>query len=281
MATHTPPHTEDLRLDVTAESPLFVLPDEGVEQYVPYPLPRSVVGKAVQNYIPDLLDHIDSEAAPVGASFEGESARGLRERLLPEEFIPFLRQLGQGKEPGLYRAIRQVGDAEDKTLHPHFFFVDTRKGGVTRLYYVDPEHKVARRKRSRPPIVNLMAVEVPHDSGASPKVAIVRYRTPQFEDADKAFLGMVHQQVLAQELVERPNRLPHDLQGVENQLLFYLYADDTSSGVQARYSSVDQIQRFSRGQRGSNALEGKVHAQLAILDNFLRQAAKFKRVRTG
>lgn len=221
----------------------------------------------------DIRDNQEWLMPPYTAEAEGEGAERLLERLLPEAGVKAVRRLGQHYEEGhLYRQITQVGDRAKGTFHSHFFFLDKTHPGVTRLYFVDPEHKVAHDNFIRPSITNLFGIEVPDAEDETPKVALIRFRVPEYDPKHKPEdLGFNDLRMVIEQVLDNDGQLPDRLTGdAERQVLFMIAASSDYSRVQGRYSSRKQIDAFARGEKGSSALEGKLKVQAHVINRLIK-----------
>lgn len=223
--------------------------------------------------VDDVRDNLPSDYPPLAVEYVGIEASKLLDRLLPRTAERAVRRLGSNYEDGeLYYRFDNVGDKEQGTNHTHFYFMDQTRSGVTRMYFVDPEHLVAKRNMMRPSIVNLVGLEVPDDGVASPMVAILRYRVPEYDYQDKP-VGMDREslRLVIEQVLDNGGSLPKELQGErERDVLFMMAATGSSSRVQARYSYNSQINSFAQGDKGSSALEGKVQVQVHVLNKLIR-----------
>ena len=222
--------------------------------------------------IDDVRDNLDFPRPPYTVEYIGPEAMQLTERLLPAEAVAQIRRIGQHYKPGVFRRIDIVGDKEKGTNHPHIYFLDTSEPGVTRMYFVDPEDKVAVNDRLRPSIVNAVGIEVPDNELESPKVAILRYKIPKYEfGVKKEGRGPDELKSVIAEVLDSGGELPDILCGeAENQVLFLIAGDSYSSRVQARYSTKQQMYNFAKGGKGSSALEGKVLMQAHVVNKLIR-----------
>lgn len=230
----------------------------------------------------DVRDNIENSIPPYAAIHEGLGAKILRMRLLPNIAAEEIRKLSSAYDKGhTYRFVDHVGKKENKTYHPHYYFLDNTDNDAVRLYFVDPEHKIAHINIVRPSIVNLVGIEVPHDKDESPKATILRYQVPEYDPLNKP-KGMSPNELLsvAKDALHRQMELPKTLSGSdEHRVLFALSASDFNSRVQARYSSKKQIECFAGGGIGSSALEGKVQVQLFVIEKLMRLFAQPDQVR--
>ncbi len=219
----------------------------------------------------DIRDNHAWVIPPCTAEYDGYEADMLLERLLPYGAASAVRRLGQAYEDGhVYRRITHVGDKEKHTFHPHYYFMDKTHPGKTRMYFVDPEHKVANKSFLRPPIVNLVGIEVPDQEDEEPKVAILRCRIPMYDQAQKPEgMGPEELRTVIEQALDRgelPDRFSDDS---EKEVLFMIAASENHSRVQARYSTKRQIRAFAKGQRGSSALEGKVWVNAYVVNKLI------------
>jgi len=222
--------------------------------------------------IDDIRDNVDYAFPPQAVECSGPDAAKLTERFLPQEAVAAIRRIGQHYDRGIYRRIDIVGDKESGTNHPHIYFLDKTVPGKTRMFFVDPEDKVAVNDKLRPSIANLVGVEVPDDESESAKVAVLRYRIPTYVPGVKQEgRGPDELKAVISEVIDNGDSLPEILTGdAENQVLFMIVGDDASSRVQARYSTRRQIESFAHGGRGSSALEGKVLMQVHVVNKLIR-----------
>ena len=221
----------------------------------------------------DVHDNQDWLIPPYAAEYHGPGTTELVERLLPEEAVNSIRHLRLNYEDGhMYRQILHVGKRENGDFHPHYYFMDRTRPGVTRLYFVDAEHKVAKKNFIKPPIANLVGIEVPDKEDVVPQVAIIRCRVPKYSYKQKPE-GMKPEELrtVIEQVLDRNGGLPDRLSGSsERQMLFMIAANADSSRVQARYSSSRQIDHFARGEKGSKALEGKVWVQAYVVATLIK-----------
>jgi hypothetical protein len=232
--------------------------------------------------IDDIRDNADYKFAPFAIEHDGSDVAKLTERLLPQEAISAIRRIGQHYEDGkVYRIIDHVGEKENGTFHPHYYFIDRTVPGKTRMYFVDPEHKVAKNNLLRPSIANLVGIEVSDDETEAAHVAVLRYKIPEYQQKlsddglDSNSLRLVMEEVL-----NNGGNLPKKLKAdFENKVLFMIASFGDHSRVQARYSSKEQIDNFAKGGRGSSALEGKVQMQQHIINKLIRLFNKPSKVR--
>ncbi|MCA9332995.1 hypothetical protein KDA00_03930 [Candidatus Saccharibacteria bacterium] len=232
----------------------------------------------------DVRDNEDWIRPPYTAKYEGPESAKLLERLLSDGATKSVRRLGQHYENGhMYRRITHVGDKDKGTYHPHYYFMDRTHPGMTRMYFVDPEHKVANNNIWRPPIVNLVGIEVPDRESTSSRVTIMRCRVPKYDFKHKPEgLGPDELFTVIEQALERNGGLPDEFTGdMESKVLFMIASDHNSSRVQARYSTKKQIEGFARGERGSSALEGKVWVHAYVVNrliNLFNQRAEARKV---
>lgn len=221
----------------------------------------------------DVHDNQDWMIPPYAAEYHGTETTKLVERLLPEEDASSIRHLRLNYEDGhMYRQILHVGKRDNGDFHPHYYFIDRTRTGVTRLYFVDAEHKVAKKNFIKPPIANLVGIEVPDKEDAVPQVAIIRCRVPKYSYKQKPE-GMKPEELrtVIEQVLDRNGGLPDRLSGSsERQMLFMIAANADSSRVQARYSSNRQIDHFARAEKGSKALEGKVWVQAYVVATLIK-----------
>lgn len=221
----------------------------------------------------DIRDNKAWVKPPYATVYQGPGAEKLLEQLLPEDTASAFRRLGQHYEDGhMYRRIIHVGNREDGTFHPHFYFMDRTRAGVTRVYFVDPEHKVASKNLLRPSIANLVGIEVPDNEIEAPSVTIMRCLIPEYDYENKPD-GLRPEELrkVIEQALDRNGDLPDRFAGgSERRVLFMIAANSQATRVQARYSTKKQIESFARGGRGSRALDGKLWVQGYVVDKLIK-----------
>lgn len=262
-----------------AETPGTGIPDpQGVSENITASFDRQVIEHQPQGkpqrvgmMLDDIRDNQVYERPVYAATCEGPEAAVFTTRLLPVEAQQAIRRIGQHYPDGtMSRRIDHVG--KEKTYHPHYYFIDRTKPGTTRMYFVDPEHKVAANSIVRPSIVNLVGIEVPDDETVSPQVAILRYQVPKYDPKDKP-KGLGHNDLkdVIEEVLDNGGALPELLTGdAEHGVLFMLAGNNEVSRAQGRYSTKKQLNSFVKGGTGSSALEGKVHVNEDVLNKLIR-----------
>ena len=271
------------------QTPVQIEPEDHKAQNITGSFERPVVIRSRQKrhkragmIIDDIQDNLEHVKPPYTAYHEGLEADELRERLLPDEAVKAVRRIGEHYPDGFRkRIVDHVGTKGAGDFHPHYYFID-RTSKKTRMFFVDPEHRVASNVFIRPSIVNLVGVEVSDDESESPQVAILRYKVPKYDTKNKPKgLGPAELLNVIEEVLDTEGELPEVLSGeLEQQILFILTSSNTRSRVQARYSSKKQIEDFARGKKGSSALEGKVKVQADVLNKFFRLFNKPYNART-
>lgn len=225
------------------------------------------------NVLPDTMDNFGREKAPNAAErifTSPEEARAVLDRLCPKESLDAIRHLTEHFEVGhTQRARTVVGDAESGTRHPHDFVIEKDEMG-TSLYFVDPEHYVGERNMRRPSISNLMALRIPKEDTSLPGVVITRFRTASLAASDRTELKMDNQLVHARELFHTQG-VPTFLAATLNEIVFRTMITEERGIVQSRYvGTTFALEMFLDGNKSAYALEGKVTAQNAVLESFVR-----------
>ena len=237
--------------------------------------------KAVQNYLPDMLENIPTNNAPSSAveSIESpEEAERLIESFLPSELRSAILEQVRSLPTGENRARIAVGKKEDGTRHPHDYVIDKGSEGVS-LYFVDPEHQMGKSKSSkgslpirksdlRPKVGNLIALHF-NDSEHVPAVSILRFRTASIEDYH--VLKMTQQLKEAKTLLERePGELPDFLAQSPNEITFHLEIRPDAMFVQSRFATPEQLELFLHGEAVTEGLKGKFSSYRQIMEHFLK-----------
>lgn len=251
---------------------------DGVTQVFPLPIPEVKLPERVGALYDEVIDGHSTMYPPSVHEYSGPESAKLLERLLPEEFVHKIRRISERYEGGhMYRRIKTAGSKEKKSNHPHYYYLDKTLPGVTRLYFVDPEHKIADRTRKenalykRVSVANLVAIEVPDNYTKPPKVAVLRYRIP-LEDEDPRFIESGNaapdvQVEAAREMLISRGMPPSILSGdMHKEIKYSIAAEEEYSRVQAVQSNNTQMRLFARGWTGSRALEHKVTMQLEVLN---------------
>lgn len=229
--------------------------------------------------IDDVRDIREYPSPPPATEYSGPESALLTERILPADAIEAIRRVGSYYPDGYIQwKTDHVGNSKiedkrnDPAWHPHYYFIDRSHEGVTRMYFVDPEHKVAKDNLFRPSIANLVGIEVPDDETQSSRVAILRYQIPRYDYQNKP-VGLGHHDLrsVIEQTLDNGGNLPEELTGeAERKVLFMIASDHEKSRVQARYSTKRQVESFARGDKGSSALEGKVMMQGHVVNKLIR-----------
>lgn len=263
------------------EGKIQVDPGDGVTQVFPLSVPEVKIPERVGALYDELIDGHSTMYPPSVHEFSGPESAKLLERLLPGEFVHKIKRISERYERGhMYRRIKEAGSREKKSNHPHYYYLDKTLPGVTRVYFVDPEHKIADRTRKenalykRVSVANIVAIEVPDDDTESPTVAVLRYRIP-LENEDPRFIesGNASHKVqleAAQEMLDSRGLPLSILTGdMHKEIKYSIVAREGYSRVQAVQSNNSQMRLFVRGKTGSRALEHKVTMQLKVLNTVI------------
>ena len=227
--------------------------------------------------VSDLRDNIPSQKPPAravkGIESPQEAARVTDRLLSPEKRERLLADI-ETLEDGTNLARIPVGKQEDGTRHAHDFII-AKQGDVATLYFVDPEHQMARNKKPegkllprrgevRPHVATLMALALSKGEPIT-SASIVRFRTATIEDP--YLLKMSRQLEEAQKLLGTRG-LPDFLKDKENEVTFRLEVREDGMEVQSRYATPEQLELFLDGQGDTTDLHGKMWSYAQILDHF-------------
>jgi hypothetical protein len=239
--------------------PEAIIPDKGKpDGHVKSSLLR------VRNIVSDVFENFDGPTETHTRKWP-RNPEILDEDFLPRSYREKILLMSNELEVGkVYRCKFAVGKKEEGTKHGHYFYLKKEESSV-KIYFVDPEDKVGQRNVFRPSVTNLMAAEIFDDSNKQPKFAVLRFRYKnakarvEFPYLVRASFNLIENEAIPSFLDEND----------DYQVTFRLVSERGLQVLESRHAHSGHLRNYLEKGRGCRHLEGKAHAQRAVLRNFM------------